>query len=197
MAYIFQQIANRGRAEGITSNATTDARNWFRTTAQSVTSVNNDRLMTDKQNIKPSLVVNDIGKMYMFFYDPKHKDTLPFYDRFPLIFPVDFTRGGFYGINLHYLSPVLRAKLMDNLYTTANNDKYNDTTKLKISYQMLKNASKFKYFEPCFKMYLWDHVQGNFLNVQPQNWDTALMLPTEQFKKATKEQVWKDSRGMI
>jgi hypothetical protein len=197
MAYIFQQIANRGQAEGITSNATTDARNWFRTTAQSVTSVNNNRLMTDKQNIKPSLVVNDIGKMYMFFYDPKHKDTLPFYDIFPLIFPVDFTQGGFYGINLHYLSPVLRAKLMDNLYTTANNDKYDDTTKLKISYQMLKNASKFKYFEPCFKMYLWDHVQGNFLNVQPQNWDTALMLPTERFAKANKQTVWKDSSSKV
>jgi hypothetical protein len=197
MAYIFQQIADRGRSAGITSNATTDARNWYRQAAQTITNVNNNRLMNDKQNVKPSLVVSDIGKMCMFFYDPKHKETLPFYDKFPLIFLVDFADGGFYGINLHYLSPVLRAKLMNALYTSANNDKYDDSTKLNISYQMLKNASKFSYFKPCFKRYLWDHVQGQFLNVQTQNWDTALMLPTERFAKANKQTVWKDSSSKV
>ena len=25
-----------------------------------------------------------IGSMQMFFYDPKYKDTLPYYDKFPL-----------------------------------------------------------------------------------------------------------------
>jgi hypothetical protein len=62
---------------------------------------------------------------------------------------------------------------------------------------MLKNASKFSYFKPCFKRYLWDHVQGQFLNVQTQNWDTALMLPTERFSKASKETVWKDSVNKV
>jgi len=197
MAYIFQQVADQGRADGITSNDTTEARDWYRNAARDIASVNTTRLMNDKRNIKPNIVVGDIGKMFMFFYDPKNKDTLPFYDKFPLIFPVDFTKGGFYGINLHYLAPILRAKLMDALYSTANNDKYDDSTKLKLSYNLLKGASKFQYFAPCFKMYLWDHVQGQFLNVQTQNWDTALMLPTERFAKASRETVWKDSASKV
>ena len=101
------------------------------------------------------------------------------------------------GINLHYLPPVLRARLMDALYQTINNSKYNDTTKLKISYDILASASKYKYFKPCIKHYLWDHVRGNYLNIEPTNWDSALMLPTEQFKKASKDKVWRESRGMI
>ena len=50
------------------------------------------------------------GRLNMFFYDPKFKKTLPYYDRFPLVFPFKrgFTRqraiegGSFLGLNLHY-----------------------------------------------------------------------------------------------
>jgi hypothetical protein len=154
-------------------------------------------MMSDKQNIKTVLDNRCIGKMYTFFYDPKYKDVLPYYDMFPLIFLVDFKENGFLGINLHYLPPVLRAKLMDSLYQTINNTKYDDTTKLRISYQILASASKYRWFKPCLKHYLWDHVQGNYLNIEPTNWDSALMLPTEQFRKATRDKVWRESREMI
>jgi hypothetical protein len=194
-AYIFQKIANKGKAEGVKPNATSVARTWYRDQASSLTSqnVNKNRLMNDKQNVVAQITVNDIGKMYMFFYDPKLKDILPYYDTFPLVFPIGFQEGGFLGINLHYLPTYLRAKLMDALYSTANNNKYDDTTKLKLSYNILNGASKFSYFQPCLKKYLWDHVQGKFLYVEPKNWDTALMLPTERFQKANKVKVHNDS----
>ena len=197
MAYIFQTIANRASRANITPNQTSSAREWFRDAAEKVSSVSAPRLMNDKQNIVPSLTVKNIGQMFMFSYDPKHKDTLPYYDTFPLIFLVDFKSDGFTGINLHYISPFLRAKLMDALYNVANNDKYDDSTKLRISYQMLSNSSRFAYFAPCFKRYLWNHVEGSFLNVQPKNWDTALMLPTERFKKANKNTVFGESAKKV
>jgi hypothetical protein len=197
MAYIFQTIANRAAKAKIAPNETSSAREWFRDAAQKVSSVSAPRLMNDKQNIVPSLTVKNIGQMFMFSYDPKHKDTLPYYDTFPLIFLVDLKSDGFTGINLHYISPFLRAKLMDALYNVANNDKYDDSTKLRISYQMLSNSSRFAYFSPCFKRYLWNHVEGSFLNVQPKNWDTALMLPTERFKKANKNTVFGESANKV
>jgi hypothetical protein len=196
-AYIFQQLSQRGKADGVDQSDVADAREWFRDAAQQIRSVNRRRMMNDKQNIKTVLDNKCIGKMYTFFYDPKHKDVLPYYDMFPLIFLVDFRENGFLGINLHYLPPVLRAKLMDSLYQTINNTKYDDTTKLRISYQILASASKYRWFKPCLKHYLWDHVQGNYLNIEPTNWDSALMLPTEQFRKATKDKVWRESREMI
>ena len=197
MAYIFQQIANKAKAQKVPPNATFAARQWYRSAAQQVTSVNRNKLMTDKDNVVSQITMNDIGKMYMFFYDPKTKETLPYYDQFPLVFPIGMQEGGFLGLNLHYLEPVLRAKLMDALYTTKSSNKYNDKTKLSLSYELLNGASRFKYFAPCLKRYLWDHVQGKYLNVEEQYWDTALMLPTEKFAKANKQKVWAESAKKV
>lgn len=192
MAYIFQQIAKKGSMLGIKPNIA-QSRDWFRNTAQQITNVNRNRLMTDKTNQVSSLNGDSIGKMYMFFYDPKLKDKLPYYDMFPLVFPIELYNDGFLGINLHYLPPALRASLMDSLYSTANNDKYDNTTKLQISYSVLNGAAKFGYFKSCVKRYLWSHVSGNLINVQPENWDTALMLPTERFVGANKNTIWGNS----
>jgi hypothetical protein len=198
VAYIFQQLSQRGRAEGIDDSIRQrDARTWFRNAAQDVKSVNTNRMMSDPENLKTYITITDIGRMYMFFYNPKHKETLPYYDTFPLIFPIGFKDGGFLGLNLHYLPYILRAKLMDSLYSISNNNKYDDSTKLKVSYEILNGASRYKYFKPCLKQYLWNHVTGKFMNVQPRNWDAALMLPTERFRKASKDMVWKDSKGMF
>jgi hypothetical protein len=197
-AYVFQQIAQRGRAEGIDASVRQrDARTWFRQAAQDVTTVNRNRMMNDKENVTSSLDEKNIGQMFMFFYDPKHKDTLPYYDTFPLIFLIGFKDKGFMGINLHYLPPFLRAKLMDSLYETLNNNRYDESTKLRVSYQILASASKFRYFKPCVKHYLAEHVQSNYLNIEPTNWDSALMLPIEQFKKASAERVWRESRATV
>ena len=95
-----------------------------------------------------------IGRMVFFKYDPKHKKTLPYYDLFPVIYVVDMAPGGYYGLNLHYVDPLHRVKLMDALWTTASNKKWDDSTRLKISYGILKSASKFKWFRPAFKHYL-------------------------------------------
>ena len=137
-----------------------------------------------------------MGKMYLFNYDPKTKDTLPYYDRYPLIFPVQGAPGGFYGINMHYLPYVLRAKLMDALYDLSSNKRYDENTKLRLSYEILKGASKYKAFKPTFKRYLSSHVRSRFIEISSSEWDVALFLPLESFAKASKTSVWADSRRM-
>ena len=117
--------------------------------------------------------------MYHFRYDPKGAKTLPYYDKFPLIFMVGPAAGGFYGINLHYLPPQLRAKLMDSLYDITN------------------SASKYKFFKPTFKHYLSSQVKSEFIEINSTEWDTALFLPTERFEKARKSKVFADSRRML
>jgi len=178
---------------------TRDAIDWFRKQALSIKKVNNNELMKSAQPFKrfQALNNNSIGKMYMFVYDPKTKDVLPYYDTFPLIFPIEFYGDSFLGINLHYLSPILRAKLMDALYSTINNKKYDKTTVLKLSYAVLKGATKFKYFQPCIKKYLISHVGSPFMYVSPDEWDFALMLPTDRFVGASRSTVYKDSLSMV
>ena len=84
----------------------------------------------------------------MFFYDAKHRDTLPYWDAFPLVIAVGTAKGGFYGMNLHYLEIPLRAKFLDELMNITNNKVYDETTRFGVSYRMLKSASKMRYFKP-------------------------------------------------
>lgn len=196
-SYIFQTLAQRGKVDNVQAKDREYARDWYRDTARRVKTVNRAKMMNDPQNVVETLSTQSIGKMYSFFYDPKNKATLPYYDQFPLVFMIGPKEGGFLGINLHYLPSVFRAKLMDSLYTIINNQKYDKTTKLKISYELLNSASRFRYFQPCLKHYLFDHVQSHFLNIQPEFWDAALMLPTEKFRKADIDTVWNQSRSKV
>lgn len=194
----FQIIAKEGKLLGITPNVTADAREWYRNEAMKVSRVNNQIMMSKyPQQMVPKFDGQSIGQMYMFNYDPKWKEELPYYDTFPLIFPIDMKDDGFLGINLHYLPPLLRAKLMDALYETSTDERYDKSTKLKISYGILVSASKFKYFKPCIKRYLWSHCKSGFFNIDTEKWDIALMLPTARFQKATAQEVWAESAKKV
>lgn len=197
VAYIFQQLADRGTEKGISQDNTLDARNWFRNTAMQIKRVDDRKIMREKSRLTNHMTRMSIGRMFMFYYDAKGKDTLPHWDRFPLIFPIELYADGFLGINLHYLPPLLRAKLMNALYATLNNKNYDDTTKLKINYQILSSTSKFRYFQPCVKRYLFSHVKSRFFYVQPNEWDMALMLPTERFVGTTRNKVFQETRQKI
>ena len=194
MAIVFDDLLAKGVRAGEIPARTDSARSWYRDRART-TRVTPDRLIRSDRERLTSRVM--IGRMYHFFYDPKHKKTLPYYDRFPLIFPFKRVRGGFLGINLHYLPLRLRAKLMDELYTLSRDNRYDENTRLRISYNILNGAAKYKYFKPCVKHYLTPHVKSRFLEVYAAEWDIALFLPTERFVGANKRAVQSDSRKMI
>jgi hypothetical protein len=189
---IFQNVIQKAGASGAQNSL--EARNWLRQKAAEVRTVNPKATITQGPLLTNRIIT---GEMYLFAYDPKTKEDLPYYDRFPLVFPFKKVKGGFYGINMHYLPPLLRAKLMDALYDTVNNDKMDETTRLRINYRILQSAAKFRYFEPCVKHYLNNHVKSRFLKVDSTQWDVALFLPLERFAKASKLKVYADSKNKI
>lgn len=164
---------------------------WYRNQARKVTKVSPSSLVYEKGGNLVSKV--QIGKMYMFYYDPKYKDELPYWDKFPVIFPFAVDKTGFYGLNMHYLPHTLRAKLMDALYEFINDEEKNRSTFLKLSYSVLLQASTNPYFKPCVKRYLHDHVRSDFVKVEAKDWDIALFLPLERFQKASASEVYRDS----
>ena len=194
MANIFQKLEYEAFRAGITPRSR-ESMDWFRRKAQSMGRVNRRQLMNqDPVELRNRGV---LGNMYMYFYDPKTKDTLPYYDSFPLTIVVGPATGGFYGLNLHYLPPVLRARMLDGLMDITNNKKYDETTKFQVRYNMLQRTSKLKYFKPCFKHYLNEHVRSRFALVPAPEWEIATFLPTADFQKSGKSAVYKDSRKMI
>ena len=194
---IFDNILIQGARQGIIPARTVAAREWYRSAAGKLMSNITPGVFEKRTDEARKVSSMEFGYMYAFKYDPKTKNDLPYYDTFPLIFPVRMDSDGFLGINFHYLPPVLRAKLMNALYSTLTNKKYDDTTKLKISYSILQSASKYRYFKPMLKKYLRSHVRSQFLEVQVNEWDIAIFLPTESFRKADTGRVWEESRKKI
>ena len=204
MPALFDDILLKGIRAGQVPARTAAAREWYRDQAKGVTRTARNRTQSEKvireirsdQNRRQDQRFM-MGNMYLFAYDPKHKDTLPYYDRFPLIFPINKAKGGFLGINLHYLPPILRAKLMDQLYTVLNNKNFDETTRLQASYKILNGAAKFKEFAPCVKHYLNAHVRTKPAYINPAEWDVALFLPLQKFVGASATQVYADSRRTV
>jgi hypothetical protein len=133
------------------------------------------------------------GGLYYFYYDPKGKADLPYYDRFPLVLVLEIYKDGFLGLNLHYLPIRQRIGLLDNLMEYADLDKNKDILRMRVTYDILNASKRFKEFKPCLKKYLFGHVQSKILAVQPNEWDIAAFLPIQQFRKATTSEVWQDS----
>ena len=191
MATFLNRLEDRANLSGIERN-TMESLKWFQKEVKSMQTPSRAKLLKD-QNFTPRNRPL-IGRMFFYQYDPKHKTTLPYYDRFPLIFMVDKAKDGFYGLNLHYLPHKWRAIFFDRLTEYTNNKKYNQTTRLKLSYDLLKRSSRLRFFSPCFKHYLKDHVKSRIVEVPSNHWESVLFLPTEQFVKAKATSIWNDSR---
>lgn len=141
-------------------------------------------------------IVNKIipGRLYMFYYDPKYKEELPHYDRFPLVFPYKFTpQDGMMGLNMHYLPYFQRVQLMDRLMMFSANKNFDENTRIRYSWDLISGVAKFKLANSCIKHYLKEHIKSQFIEVPPSDWHTAMMLPVETFVGANKKQVWKES----
>ena len=134
------------------------------------------------------------GRLNMFFYDPKFKAKLPYYDTFPLVLPIETYSDGFLGINFHYLPIPLRVKLLDRLVDFSNNTKFDESTKLVVDYSKLKNINLVK---PTIHKYLAGHTKSQFRRIDADEFTVAALLPVQRFKKATAKEVWSESRSMI
>jgi len=137
------------------------------------------------------------GEMYMFYYDAKHKATLPYWDKFPLVFPFSKVKDGFLGLNLHYLPYQYRAKLLDALMAFKSDSRLDENTKLEFSWKTIASAARFSPAKVCVKHYLDGHVKSQFKKVDADNWATAILLPVSQFQGAREQQVWQDSMNKI
>lgn len=196
MANIFQNLQIDAFRAGITPR-TKESREWFRNKAQQLKRINRNQLMNSEELQLVNKSQPLIGSMNMFFYDPKHKETLPYYDRFPLVIISGPAPGGFYGMNLHYLSPLLRAKFLDGLMEVTTNKKFDDTTRFKARYEMIQKISSLRFYKPCYKHYLFPHVKSRLARVAPTEWEIATFLPTADWAKSSARNVYRQSRAMI
>ena len=138
-----------------------------------------------------------LGKLYCFYYDPKGKESLPYYDRFPMVLAIEKYNDGFLGLNLHYLPFNYRLAFLGKLLKFAVQGEPGEIDRLRVTYDILVASKRLKEFRPCIKRYLSGHIQSKILAIQPNEWDIAAFLPLQQFRGAKSQKVWQESLEQI
>ena len=148
---------------------------WYRKQVRSMTTPGARSLINKgKATLRPKY-----GIMNLFGYDPKHKDRLPYYDTFPLIFPLEPAKGGFIGLNFHYLRPGARAAFLRSLANTTTDKKFDKKTRYRINWR------NNEFMRKTAKHYLFNHVRTSFLNITADEMAIAIFLPVARFKKGS------------
>lgn len=166
--------------------------NWFRNAAQLLRISGRNQTKRDiLQNAEHKFVTSiELGKMYFYEYDAKHKDTLPYWDRFPLIFVLNRDSNGFLGLNMHYLRPDYRLAFFNKLQQFVSDPRLNKRAKLMVQYKLISDMTKFPETRDCVKRYLWTHVKSRWMEIPPKDWRNIVMLPLQSFEKRQAQSVW-------
>ena len=148
---------------------------WYRKKVAAMTTPGARSLIrSGKATLRPKY-----GIMNLFGYDPKHKEKLPYYDTFPLILPLEPAKGGFIGLNFHYLKPGARVAFLRSLANEATDKRFDKKTRYNINW---RNNT---FMRKTAKHYLFNHVRTSFLNITADEMDIAIFLPVARFKKGS------------
>ncbi len=173
--------------EGISTDLKTSL-DWF---LERVTNMEKDGSKILRSYRDEVVTKIELGDMYLYRYLPKHRKTLPYYDLYPMIIAIDYRKGGFVGVNLHYIPPKYRVILLNNLKNTVKTVAGRDIFKIK--YPILAAAKKYAYAMPCIKHYKYSQLKSMVRRIPSEEWSLASILPIEKFKKESKQTVWKES----
>jgi len=197
---VFFDLYSKSIKSGFLPERTKDAIDWMRKRVRNAF-VSRNKVLQEKTTVSKF----EIGKLYFFSYDATTKEKLPYWDMYPIVYPFGMKDGDMMGINLHYLPLNLRAKLQDALYMIVTDFRFDNETKLKISYNILKNSSELKPFKPCVHRYKMKGIKSSIIEIHPSTWTQALFLPLHKFVKQKKggentvsaNKVHKDSKKKI
>lgn len=177
-----QSIREKVRNEGAANN--TKSAKWFEETI--------------KKSVKGHKVGKPAaGKVYAFAYDAKYKDTLPYWDRFPLIICLGFVaspKSGtvlMQGLNLHYIPPKQRQIFLEGLLKYANTKTLSNSTKLNVDWSKVKGLQG---ADKMIKNYLPSHIVGMTTEIKPSDWANVVQMPLQSFmskgKRYSAQKVW-------
>ena len=177
MSGLFEEYDNLLPAEF--EQKTEESLDWFRKNLRTIRLRQDEVARTQGETVRVSSM--RIGEMFMYMYDAKYKDTLPWFDRFPCVILLEKSPKHFLGLNLHYIAPRFRARFLEELYALSTDDELEEGARFKLTYELLIAISELKYGIPCVKKYLWSHIDSRIQRVLPEHWDVVAMLPLQQF----------------
>ena len=180
---LFNRYLEKARKANITPSGSRESIDWFRRVVTRNGQITQHGKITEGLETVSRLMP---GQMVTYRYDPKLKEKLDFYDRHPLIIVLERTGNGWYGLNLHYLPPIIRAEIFERLA-------YNDKSLLEVARKLSRN----KWTRPCLKQYLMVQTETKPRLIPKELWEVAIALPFDKFENQTKRKIWSDSRKKV
>ena len=159
------------------------------------------KLMQDNSRLSiPSRLFQ--GQMIFFKYDPVSQSFISrntYYDRFPLVLITDVYRGGFEGINLHFIHPDYRKFLFDTIMRDLPVVKASVEwrNRVLVDYDRLKSRRQFKFFRPCYRRYSWKGMMRRPVIVPFDLWEQMVEGNTFRFVNAKPVTVYRDSKEQV
>ena len=199
MSDYLEQIREKRRENGVLVKKSVD---WYLEQIELLGTIQNTRkekFILEGKSVGREMDRELWGGLYLFKYSPKHKETLPYYDVFPLVLPLEFYEDGFLGINFHYLPIPIRIMFLERLarYATSPINVENKKSKFLVNYNKINTGRTGKILRPCVKKYLQEKFRSPFRKIDSVDWTTAILLPVQRFRGARESRVWYDSRKAI
>ncbi|AWY10183.1 DNA end protector [Vibrio phage VAP7] len=159
------------------------------------------QILKESRRTKPS-DKGLIGRMFLYNYDPRWKNILPVYDGWPLVFffnmklgdGVSFGEKGvmyLFGLNVHYLPPRFRLMLFAELQRLKNDSTLREKTRLRLTWDIIKQFASLKYAEHAVKVYRSDHIRTELAEVHPDQWEVVIPMQIAEWHKGGKHEAWK------
>jgi hypothetical protein len=138
------------------------------------------------------------GQLVFFKYKPQNetfKERNTYYDKYPLVLVTETYRGGFSGVNVHYIDPIHRQFLFDVIMRGLPAIRASEEwrTRLRVSYDRLKARRQFKFFRPCYRAYSWKGMKRRPIVVPFELWEEMVQSNTMRIEKARPITIFRDS----
>lgn len=159
---------------------------WFKTKAtNAIGSTARNTIMSSEKRRRDN---NVVGGLFFFKYDPKGKNYLPMYDRYPLALVFQKNSDSFLAFNLHYLSVSQRSTMLGIIYkydmdyglhnrvTSKSGSSNWDNLMHQLDGTGLEGIPS-----QCIKRYLYSHVRSKFIEIYPDEYSKAIQLPIESW----------------
>lgn len=129
----------------------------------------------DVMVLKPKGIDRKPGKCYLFSYrNPIGKGTpeLPYYHVFPMVITLEKTPTHFLGLNLFYVPPKMREKILNYFMDKALIGSIDDqNSRVRINYKIIeKYAKPLSPLFPCIKRYNYEKMSSVVLEMKPSLW---------------------------
>jgi len=193
----FGHIKTRAEKQGYLGEYSRESLEWFRGEAEKLSGAKGGLILSETNLIAKGM---EYGKLYFFRYVAKgHIEggkKLKYWDEFPCVFPIESKKGGFLGINLHYLDIPLRAMLFDIIFEDRTQNELKRSTKLEVG-KILEHIKDLDLIKPAVHRYLDTQVSSHKIRVESNLWSYALFLPVQRFRyaangsAASSKTVWK------